>query len=657
MQITAKTHTQLNQLLGAENVLTDEASILVHAYDCSLSRARPEMVLVITQREQIAPAVRLLAQQQIPFVARACATNHAGSCAPLKGGVVLNVARLNRILQINTQQRFAWVEPGVITAQLQAALEPLGFFYAPDPASERICSLGGNLAQNASGARCIKYGGTLDHVLAVEFVLPTGETCCLSRQEIGPDLIGLLTGSEGTLGVLTKIKVKILPQPPCIQTFLVTFPSLEDCVQSVTDLTAQGIIPRCVEAMDQFTLQAVEEFSHAGYPTQAAALLILELDGTQTQIEQDRAALEKLCMANHALLFTSAETSQQRAQLWRGRKAAYATLARLAPNVMVGDGTVPRSELPRALHKIRQYIQENHLQAGLLFHAGDGNFHPHLIFDEHNKPETKKIRLALQRILQTCVDCGGTISGEHGIGVEKRALMAYQYDTATLDLFTKIKQATDPKNLANPLKIIPLDYHEKARVPAPPPAEIWQQLQPLLETNTPFTIVGRNSRLKTKKNVLVSSKSLNRILDIDLQNYTVTAQAGVTLQALQTALAAHRVYSILPADSGTLGGAFSSGQFPDFYAQVTGLAAVLPDGSFIRYGGKLTKNAAGYNLIRLFAGAQGHFGLVTELTFKIYAAAQTPAAAHPFQTAVLNAWARQLARAIDPKQLLCQEPV
>ena len=652
MHIPSTLLETLKRLVGAENVLTDEASLLLHGYDCSISRARPDVVVQVSCANQIAPIVSQLAQYEIPFVARAAATNHAGSCAPLRGGVVLNLTKLNRILQISTEEKFAWVEPGVVTAQLQEALRPLGFFYAPDPASERICTLGGNLAQNASGARCLKYGGTVDHILAAEVVLPTGQTLSLSRQDLGPDLIGLLTGSEGTLGIVTKIQVKILPLAAHVQTFLATFPSLETCVQTVSDLAAQGIIPRCVEAMDQLTVQTIESFAHAGYPTNADALLILELDGTREQIEKERLQLEKTCHNNQALSFTPANTATQREQLWRGRKAAYAAMARLSPNVMVGDGTVPRSELALALKKVRRILQENQLDAGLLFHAGDGNFHPHLIFDERKKPETYRTAVALRQILQACVDCGGTISGEHGIGVEKRALMAYQYDSPTLALFAKIKQATDPKKLANPLKIIPLDYREKARAPQPPPAALARQLTQFTETKTPFVIVGSNTRLQTKNQAVLSSCALTRILEIDLQNYTVTAQTGISLQALQTALAAHGVYHTLPAGAGTLGGAFSSGQFPHFYSQVTGLAALLPDGSFVRYGGKLTKNAAGYNLVRLFAGAQGAFGLVTELTFKIFATPQPIPQQRPFQKAVLNAWAQTLAHALDTHHLL-----
>ena len=660
MQIPHLVLKMLQQLAGNENVLTDEPALLLHAYDCSLSRTRPDAVVLVQSAQTVAPIISLLAEHQIPFVVRGAATNHAGSCAPLKGGVILNLNRLNHILQIDTEHQTAWVEPGVITAQLQEKLRPLGFFYAPDPASERVCTLGGNVAQNASGARCMKYGGTLDHVLAAEVVLPNGQTLLLSRQEPGPDLIGLLIGSEGTLGVIIKIQVKILPLPQYIQTFLATFPSLEDCVQTVTDLTAQGIVPRCVEAMDQLTTQAIEGFAKAGYPTHAAALLILELDGTETQIAQEKQILEQTCHRHRALDFITADSKSERARLWAGRKSAYAAMARLSPNVIVGDGTVPRSELPRALAKVRRILAENQIYAGLLFHAGDGNFHPHLIFDERNKPETKHVLLALKQILQACVDCGGTISGEHGVGVEKRAAMAYQYDKDTLSLFAKIKHATDPQNLANPLKIIPLDYEEKARAAQSLPPEVAvlsRQLNQFAKEKAPFVITGQNSRLKIKGTRTLRTFALNQILEIDLANYTVTAQAGVPLETLQSALAARGVFHTLPLGPGTLGGAFSSGQFPHFYQHVTGIEALLPDGSYVRYGGKITKNAAGYNLVRLFAGAQGKFGVVTQLTFKIFATPQSIPNALPFRPATPHVWTQKLADELDPQHLLSPEHV
>lgn len=607
----------LIKLMGEENVLTDELSLALYAYDCSLSRTRPDGVILVKQADKLAPLIGLLNQFRVPFIPRASATNHAGSCAALAGGFILNLTHLNRILEINTREGFARIEPGVITGHLQQALEKEGFFYAPDPASTDVCTLGGNLAQNASGARCLKYGNTLAHVLEADVVLPTGEKTHVTKQSSFPQLLGLLAGSEGTLGIVTQLKVKILPIAKNIQTFLVTFPSLEDSIQAVTDLVAQGIIPRCVEAMDHTTLRTVEEFSHAGYPTEAQALLILELDGPLKTTQQQAVQLEQICLQNNAQKFQRARSLQERQNLWRGRRGAYAATARLAPNVAVGDGTVPRSELPRALKEVHQLLLQNNVQAALLFHAGDGNFHPHLVFDERNKPETSRIKKLLHQILQICVNCGGTISGEHGVGVEKRALMAYQYNAPTLFVMEKLKQALDPLNLCNPLKIIPLNYPEKARLLATP-----VELKPFVEKlaqQTPFQIVGAQTRIRKKCENAFSARLLNRLVEIDTQNYTVTAQSGIMIADLMEALEKRNLYCALPATNGTLGGLFCSGLAPEMYAHITGLEGLLPDGSFIKYGGKFVKNAAGYNLIYLFGGSQGKLGIITQLTLRIYA--------------------------------------
>lgn len=648
MKIPNTVLAKLRALLGRENVLTDEASLLLHAYDCSLSRTRPDVLLNIQREEDVAPVLKILSARRIPFVPRASATNHAGSCSALNGGAILNLTGLNKILKINTKEQFALVQPGVITGDLQNALNKLGFFYAPDPASERVCTLGGNLAQNASGARCMKYGATQDHILEADAVLPNGKKVHLVRDGSGPDFIGLLAGSEGTLGIITRLKVKILPLAKHVKTFLVTFPSLADSVQTVTDLTARGIIPRCVEAMDQTTLQTVEEFSHAGYPTDAQALLILELEDTPAQIAQDEQVLEEICRAHRAQQFLPAKTEAERNQLWLGRRAAYAAIARLAPNVMVGDGTVPRSELPRALEKVRQILDEKNIRASLLFHAGDGNFHPHLIFDERNPADALRVKRALSEVLKACVDCGGTISGEHGVGVEKRAEMAYQYDKPTLDLFTRIKRAADPLNLANPSKIVPVNYTEKARPQAPADETVQALARDIGGTNEALhTGAEPNMPEENADKKTFSAHALTKIVDIDLTNYTATVQAGVTLNQLQQELSSKQVYCALPGGTETLGEAFSSGAYPHFYAHTLGLEALLADGSLVRYGGKLMKNAAGYHLTRLFAGARGTLGLVTQLTFKIFA---KPVPVPPVQNtdARLNPLWRTLKDELDP---------
>jgi len=642
---------RLKKIAGEENVLTDEVSLLLYAYDCSISRTRPDGVILIKNADCLPKIISLLYAHRIPFIPRASATNHAGSCAALNGGVILNLAPLNRILEINTQQGYARVESGVVTGRLQAALDPLGFFYAPDPASEKVCTLGGNFIQNASGARCIKYGNTTAHVLEADVVLPTGELLTLTPNNTIGNLLGLLSGSEGTLGIVTRLKVKILPKPEHIKTFLVTFPSLTQSIQAVTNLVARGILPRCVEAMDKTTTLAVEKFTHAGYPAEAEAVLIFELDGSSRQISSEEKQLKKICRKSGALNFIAAPNEQERQRLWTGRRAAYSAMARLAPNVMVGDGTVPPKELPRALEKIRTILTEEKIKASLLFHAGDGNFHPQLIFDERNKLDVVHIKKIIKKILQVCVDCNGTISGEHGIGVEKRALMAYQYSVATLELMEKIKHATDPFQIDNPLKIIPLDYKEKART-----SETGNYLKPFIEqlqhAQAPLQITGTGSRLKNINTPVLSTRPLNRITDIDTANYTVTVQAGTLVSDLLKTLKKHNLFCILPNAKGTVGGLFAGGCAPEIYPHILGIEALLPDGSFIQYGGKLMKNAAGYNLVRFFAGSQGKWGLVTQLILRVFSTPQAVVKETPFDKITPNAWSEKLKKELDPRGIL-----
>ena len=335
-------------------------------------------------------------------------------------------------------------------------------------------------------------------------------------------------------------------------------------------------------------------------------------------------------------------------------------MSRLAPSVMVGDGTVPRSNLPQALKRVQQVLQNHHAKASLLFHAGDGNFHPHLLFDERNQLQTVRTTRVLREILKICVDEQGTLSGEHGIGVEKRALMAYQYDVDTLSAMARIKQVLDPQNLSNPLKIFPHQFTEKAREPMALRLNV-QVLQDTLlsyiRAKEPFFICGQNSQLKTKASTLLSAKTLQEIIEIDTANYTVTAQAGVTLNTLYKALHKAGIYSILPDGKGTLGGAFCSGKFPEFYAHVIGIEALLPDGSCVHYGGKLMKNAAGYHLTRLLAGSQGTLGLVTQLTFRVFAYPQTVLKAKPVQQKSSNFLWKRIRDGFDPSHLIlnCKE--
>lgn len=570
---------------------------------------------------------------------------------------MLNLNPLCQIFRIDTAHGNAEAAPCAIPGDLQKALMPLGFFYAPDPASEKVSTLAGNLAQNASGARCMKYGNTSDNTLWADFITADGKEFRLRHNAPGPDWLGLIAGSEGTLGLIQRMCVKILPAPALIKTFLTTFPSLELAVQTVSDLVARGLIPRCVEAMDQITTRAVEDFTHAGYPVDAPALLIIELDGSAEQIRRDAQTLEELCRQNGCQTFAAARTQEERNKLWKGRRAAYSAMAALAPNVAVGDGTVPRSQLPRALKQVRQIIDRYGVTASLLFHAGDGNFHPQIVFDGRNREQTLLVHKALKEILKSCIQCGGTLSGEHGVGVEKRAVMAFQYSRETLRLFQKIKKAFDPHNLANPGKIIPVEFEDRAQLCPEQDAAVLslaREIQNRFHQKRRTSVCGANTHLpRGNQQEALSALPLNKILDIDTANYTASVQAGTAVSTLIAALKKQNLYAKLPSNyPGTLGGLVAGKNWDDFISQVTGLQAILPNGDIVDYGGKLMKNAAGYNLCRLFTGSMGALGLITKLTFKIYALPQTPQCElKPFAPFPPDPLFRSVKKELDPDGL------
>ncbi|MBI4423933.1 MAG: FAD-binding protein, partial [Elusimicrobia bacterium] len=369
----------LDELPGGA-VLTSQAERLSYSYDGALDRARPDAVVLAREAEHVRRAVAWCAARGVPFVARGAGTNLSGGCIPLQGGLVVSLAPMNRVLSIEADAGVAVAEPGVVNAQLQKELGLVGRFYAPDPASMRVCTLGGNVAENAGGPRCLKYGVTSNHVLQLEAVMPDGSVERFSTDDGGPDLAGLLVGAEGTLGVVTRVWVRTLRAPESIVTILAGFPSIEAAIDCVSAIVAAGVVPRVLEAMDKMTVESVEAYCHAGYPTSEAVLLI-ELDGPSAQAEAEAAAVERLCRERGAAELRRASAAAERDRLWEGRRGAYAAVARIAPNVLVEDGVVPRSRLPEAARRVRRIAAEADLVVPLLFHAGDGNLHPNIPYD------------------------------------------------------------------------------------------------------------------------------------------------------------------------------------------------------------------------------------------------------------------------------------
>ncbi|OVE77345.1 hypothetical protein BVX98_03020, partial [bacterium F11] len=420
-------------------------------FDSALDKALPNAVVIPGSLGQLAHVIQVLAKFKHPFVARGAATSLCGGPVPLNGSIVVALSRLRKIGKLNETKKQIQVEPGVVNVKLQEAIADKGLVYAPDPGSQKACTIGGNVATNAGGPHCLKYGVTSHSVVGLEFILPSGHQINVRVEDPGYDLVGFFVGSEGTLGIASRITLQLKPKPPHVRTIVVSFSSIEEAIQTVTDITAAGILPATLEAMDKTIIEAIEAFVHAGYPVEAEAVLLIEVDGKSVgELDDQVTRIKGLCENNNSLGFQFAQSEGERAKLWEGRRGSYAAMARLAPNVLVEDGAVPRTKLPEAIRKIKEIADESSLRVALLLHAGDGNLHPQIIFDERDPQQTHLVKEAGYRMLKACVDLGGTISGEHGIGIDKREAMKWLFGRETLMLFRRLKNAFDPTNLCNP---------------------------------------------------------------------------------------------------------------------------------------------------------------------------------------------------------------
>jgi glycolate oxidase subunit GlcD len=449
---------KLQEIVGEPNVLWKDVDLAVFEYDAGLDKEIPGFVVFTRTAEEVAQVVKFLHREGISYVARGSGTNLSGGTIPLNRGVVIELSRMNRILEIDLPNERAMIEPGVYNLTLQNALAPLGYYYAPDPASQKVSTLGGNFGENAGGPHCLKYGVTSNHIVGAEVVWPNGEKVwigCKAVDPPGPDLLGLLVGSEGTLGIATKILVRIMRSPERVLTMLAIFKNLEDAGQTVSDIISEGIIPATLEIMDNMMIRAVEESMHAGYPLDAEAVLIIELDGLSDGMEEQAQRILEICRKNGVVSTRRAKDAAERADLWAGRRGAFGAVARLAPSYLVCDGTVPRTKLPAALSAVRKVGQKYNLAVGNVFHAGDGNLHPLILFDDRNKEEMERVHRAGMEILKICAELGGTISGEHGIGTEKLKGMPLVFRDSDLEMMQNLKTAIDPKGVCNPGKVIP----------------------------------------------------------------------------------------------------------------------------------------------------------------------------------------------------------
>ncbi|MDP3939538.1 MAG: FAD-linked oxidase C-terminal domain-containing protein [Deltaproteobacteria bacterium] len=449
---------ELSQIAGSAHVITSPVELEAYGYDASLESARPDLVVLPASTAEVAEIVRLACAMRVPVVARGAGTSVSGGSVPVEGGVMIAFSRMNRILEIDPENLCATVEPGVVNLDLSRATAPHGLRYLPDPSSQKTCTLGGNVAENAGGLLCFRYGVTVNHVTGLELVTADGEICQIGGKAPGApgyDLLGVLTGSEGTLGIFTKITVRLMPLPRSSCTVLASYGSVDEASATVAEVVASGIVPAALEMMDREIIHAVEAYVGAGYPLDAEAVLIMELEGDPRAVEAQAVRIDAICKRNQAREVRLSRDAEERERLWSGRKGALGAVARLRPRYYLHDGVVPRSRLVGTLREVQAIGKRYRLQIVNVFHAGDGNLHPMILFDTRDADETARVRKAGDEIIRACVAAGGTITGEHGIGIEKRHLMPLIFTPDDLSAMARLKHAFDPDGLLNPGKIFP----------------------------------------------------------------------------------------------------------------------------------------------------------------------------------------------------------
>ncbi len=449
---------ELARIVGEAHALVRASSLLVYESDGLPGyQRRPAVAVFPGDRSELVAVMRLLAQEQLPFVARGAGTGLSGG-ALADGVVLLGLHRMRRILAIDTEARTATVEPGVVNATLTRAAAPYGLHYAPDPSSQTACTIGGNIAENAGGPHCLKYGVTLNHVVRATIVMPSGQVLTLDRGDDGGyDLLGAFVGSEGCFGVVADVTVRLTPDPEGVITLLADFVTVRDAAAATSAIIAAGILPAALELMDQATIQAVEQSIYAaGYPVDAAAVLLIEVDGAAAGLEDDALEVARLCRENGARGVRTAHDPAERATLWQGRKKAFGAMGRVAPHLVVQDAVVPRTKLATLLEEIQAIGAKHRLRVCNVFHAGDGNLHPNIPYDASDPDEAARVHLAMREIMQRCIDAGGTITGEHGVGLDKLPYMEALFTPETLDAMCSLRRVFDPDRRANPGKVVPV---------------------------------------------------------------------------------------------------------------------------------------------------------------------------------------------------------
>jgi glycolate oxidase len=458
-RVTDEIKREIGALVAEDGLVSAPAQL--RTYECdglTGFRVVPALVVLPANTDEVAAVVRVCAREGIPFVARGAGTGLSGGALPVAEGIVIGLQRMRKILSVDVDNQRAVVQPGVSNADISAAVASHGLYFAPDPSSQVVCTIGGNVAENSGGAHCLKYGFTTNHVLALTFVCPDGTVVTLggdSLDSVGPDLRALVVGSEGTLGIVTEVTVRLLRKPEAVRTLVADFPDAEHAGNAVSDIVSAGIIPAAVEMLDALAIEACEKAVHAGYSLDTPAALVVEVDGAAVEVETEFARVREICRGNAATNIRIAHDDNERARIWKGRKAAFAAMGRISPDYFVQDGVIPRTKLGATLARVGEMSREAGLRVANVFHAGDGNLHPLVLYDSAVPGQSEKAEHLATAIVELCVEQGGSITGEHGVGSDKACSMLKMFSEADLTVMALVRAAFDPGGICNPGKVLP----------------------------------------------------------------------------------------------------------------------------------------------------------------------------------------------------------
>jgi len=638
----------LAQIYPSDRILTQPAALAPYECDAlTATRVRPRAVVLADTQQEVIDTVRACYRLGVPFVARGSGTSLSGGSQPLADGIVIALNRLNRLVSLDPTTRIAVVEPGVVNIEVSKAAAPHSLAYAPDPASQLVCTIGGNVAFNAGGVHCLKYGMTSNHVLGIKAVLADGEVVHLggaSLEGVGPDLPGLFVGNEGTFGVALELTLRLIARVERYKTVLAAYRSLQEAGDAVSMIVARGLLPGALEIMDPLAIKATEAAAHPGYPLEAGALLIVELEGETVEVEADFTELLEVLRQSGAYQIRPAASDAERMLIWKGRKSAFSAVGRLTPQYIVQDGVVPRSNLGAALARISQLSQQYGIPVANVFHAGDGNLHPLIFVDARTPDGQHRAEEMASQILHLCIELGGSITGEHGVGLEKRAYLPQMFSAADMATMTRLRQAMDPKEIANRGKMLEVAVNgdrlsvngDRSSVNGDGVvvhAQSLTEVQEAVRNYDRLVVRGGGSKPAlgaTREGAAVlDMRGLRGMVEYVPDEFTFTALAGTPLREVADMLAEHGQY--LPFDpplleaGATLGGAVAAGlSGPRRYRYggvrdfIIGVRFVDGRGQVVRGGGKVVKNAAGFDLPKLMVGSLGRLGALVELSFKVF---------------------------------------